>query len=152
MFPPSIIITLLLFLSILTVEIVVSLSLICSFTRMKNHLGLDAALKPEDIPEEIVLAVADVLRSSTSLRISEDGKFLLIFIVVGLVVEESLCLPVLSLYNLFTVSAAVAFLAVLEKLFIEYAILRVFSLPYGYTILYPTLPISILFLVLLNNI
>ncbi|KAG6493068.1 la protein 1-like [Zingiber officinale] len=52
----------------------VSLSLICSFTRMKNHLGLDAALKPENIPEEIVLAVADVLRSSTSLRISEDGK------------------------------------------------------------------------------
>ncbi|CAL9210542.1 la protein 1 [Musa acuminata AAA Group] len=52
----------------------VSLALLCSFTRMKNHLGLSAAMKPEEIPEETVLSVADVLRSSPSLRVSEDGK------------------------------------------------------------------------------
>jgi lupus La protein len=53
---------------------VVSLALICSFARMKSHLGLDAAVKPETVPEETVLAVAEVLRRSQMLRISEDGK------------------------------------------------------------------------------
>ncbi|XP_010926805.1 la protein 1 [Elaeis guineensis] len=52
----------------------VSLALICSFSRMKSHLGLNAAVKPEDVPEETVLAVAEVLRRSSSLRVSEDGK------------------------------------------------------------------------------
>uniref|UniRef100_A0A0E0NHM4 La protein 1 n=1 Tax=Oryza rufipogon TaxID=4529 RepID=A0A0E0NHM4_ORYRU len=52
----------------------VSLALICSFARMKSHLGLDAAVKPETVPEETVLAVAEVLRRSQMLRISEDGK------------------------------------------------------------------------------
>lgn len=51
----------------------VSLALICSFTRMRNHLGLDN-LKPEEIPEETVKAVADVLRNSDLLKLSEDGK------------------------------------------------------------------------------
>ncbi|KAF8034617.1 hypothetical protein BT93_C0811 [Corymbia citriodora subsp. variegata] len=50
----------------------VSLALICSFTRMRSHLGLEN-LKPEDIPEETVKAVADVLRKSNLLKISEDG-------------------------------------------------------------------------------
>ncbi|CAL4886769.1 unnamed protein product [Urochloa decumbens] len=52
----------------------VSLALICSFSRMKSHLGLDAAVKPETVPEETVLAVAEVLRRSPALRVSEDGK------------------------------------------------------------------------------
>ncbi|KAJ6847952.1 la protein 1-like [Iris pallida] len=51
----------------------VSLGLICSFTRMRNHLGL-GNLKAEEVPEETVLAVADVLRKSTVLKVSEDGK------------------------------------------------------------------------------
>lgn len=53
---------------------VVSLPLICSFSRMKSHLGLDADVKPETVPEETVLAVAEVLRPSLALRVSEDGK------------------------------------------------------------------------------
>ncbi|CAN6232412.1 unnamed protein product [Urochloa humidicola] len=52
----------------------VSLAFICSFSRMKTHLGLDAAVKPETVPEETVLAVAEVLRRSPVLRVSEDGK------------------------------------------------------------------------------
>jgi hypothetical protein len=53
---------------------VVSLALICSFSRMRSHLGLEGEVKPETVPEETVLAVADVLRRSSSLRVSEDGK------------------------------------------------------------------------------
>ncbi|KAF8703589.1 hypothetical protein HU200_032406 [Digitaria exilis] len=52
----------------------VSLSLICSFSRMRSHLGLEGEVKPETVPEETVLAVANVLRRSSSLRVSEDGK------------------------------------------------------------------------------
>uniref|UniRef100_A0A0E0K296 HTH La-type RNA-binding domain-containing protein n=1 Tax=Oryza punctata TaxID=4537 RepID=A0A0E0K296_ORYPU len=52
----------------------VSLALICSFARMKSHLGLDAAVKPETVPEETVLAVAEVLRCSPVLRVSEDEE------------------------------------------------------------------------------
>nr|CAD1825044.1 unnamed protein product [Ananas comosus var. bracteatus] len=52
----------------------VSLAVICSFSRMKTHLGLNAATKPDEVPEETVLAVAEVLRKSSSLRVSEDGK------------------------------------------------------------------------------
>ncbi|TVU29288.1 hypothetical protein EJB05_20848 [Eragrostis curvula] len=54
--------------------VVVSLALICSFSRMKTHLGLDATVKAETMPEETVLAVAEVLRRSPVLRVSEDGK------------------------------------------------------------------------------
>ncbi|OEL17005.1 La protein 1 [Dichanthelium oligosanthes] len=52
----------------------VSLALICSFSRMRSHLGLEGEVKPETVPEETVLAVADVLRRSSSLRVSVDGK------------------------------------------------------------------------------
>ncbi|KAG8082540.1 hypothetical protein GUJ93_ZPchr0014g47506 [Zizania palustris] len=52
----------------------VSLALICSFARMKKHLGLDVEVKQETMPEETVLAVAEVLRRSTALRVTEDGK------------------------------------------------------------------------------
>ncbi|PWZ53343.1 La protein 1 [Zea mays] len=54
--------------------LVVSLALICSFSRMRSHLGLEGDPKPETVPEETVLAVADILRRSTALRVSEDGK------------------------------------------------------------------------------
>ncbi|VFQ73222.1 unnamed protein product [Cuscuta campestris] len=51
----------------------VSLALICSFSRMRSHLGLQEA-KAEDITDDTVKAVADALRSSAFLKISEDGK------------------------------------------------------------------------------
>ncbi|CAH9106265.1 unnamed protein product [Cuscuta epithymum] len=51
----------------------VSLSLICSFSRMRSHLGLQEA-KPDDITDDTVQAVADALKSSTFLKISDDGK------------------------------------------------------------------------------
>ncbi|XXG47998.1 hypothetical protein AAC387_Pa02g2552 [Persea americana] len=51
----------------------VSLALICSFTRMRNHLGL-GDVKPDEVPEETLLAVAETLRKSSFLKISEDGK------------------------------------------------------------------------------
>ncbi|KAG8082541.1 hypothetical protein GUJ93_ZPchr0014g47506 [Zizania palustris] len=41
---------------------------------MKKHLGLDVEVKQETMPEETVLAVAEVLRRSTALRVTEDGK------------------------------------------------------------------------------
>uniref|UniRef100_A0A0D9W6Q7 HTH La-type RNA-binding domain-containing protein n=1 Tax=Leersia perrieri TaxID=77586 RepID=A0A0D9W6Q7_9ORYZ len=52
----------------------VSLALICSFSRMKKHLGLDADVKQENMPEETMLSVAEVLRRSSALRVTEDGK------------------------------------------------------------------------------
>ena len=55
----------------------VSLALICSFTRMRGHLSL-ADLKPDDVPQDTVKAVAETLRkSSTTLKISEDGEFVI---------------------------------------------------------------------------
>jgi lupus La protein len=53
---------------------VVSLALICSFAKMRSHLGLDATVKEDSVPETTVLAVAKVLRCSAALRVSEDGK------------------------------------------------------------------------------
>uniref|UniRef100_A0A166HTY4 La protein 1 n=1 Tax=Daucus carota subsp. sativus TaxID=79200 RepID=A0A166HTY4_DAUCS len=52
---------------------VVSLALICSFSRMRSHLGL-GDVKEEDVSEDTVKAVAETLRSSSFLKISEDGK------------------------------------------------------------------------------
>ncbi|XP_071693315.1 la protein 1 [Rutidosis leptorrhynchoides] len=52
----------------------VSLALICSFARMRGHLGL-GDIKPEDVSEDTVAAVAETLKAnSTTLKISEDGK------------------------------------------------------------------------------
>lgn len=51
----------------------VSLALICSFSRMRGHLNL-GDVKPDSVPEETVKAVAEVLRKSSSLKVSEDGK------------------------------------------------------------------------------
>lgn len=50
----------------------VSLALICSFKKMKGYLKL-MDVKPEEIPEPTVQAVAETLRKSTSLKVSEDG-------------------------------------------------------------------------------
>ncbi|KAK4419986.1 La protein 1 [Sesamum alatum] len=51
----------------------VSLALISSFSRMRGHLGL-GDVKPEDVSEDTVKAVAETLRTSTFLKVSEDGK------------------------------------------------------------------------------
>ncbi|KAI3906671.1 hypothetical protein MKW92_013814 [Papaver armeniacum] len=52
----------------------ISLALICSFSRMRNHLGLAGDVKSEDVSEDTVKSVAEVLRKSTVLRVSEDGN------------------------------------------------------------------------------
>ncbi|KAD4385089.1 hypothetical protein R6Q59_010785 [Mikania micrantha] len=52
----------------------VSLALICSFSRMRGYLGLGDA-KAEDVSDDTVQAVAETLKTkSTTLKISEDGK------------------------------------------------------------------------------
>ncbi|GAB2284855.1 hypothetical protein Dimus_019308 [Dionaea muscipula] len=51
----------------------VSLALICTFSRMRGHLGL-GEVKPEDISEDTVKPVANTLRTSSFLKVSEDGK------------------------------------------------------------------------------
>ncbi|CAK9867441.1 unnamed protein product [Sphagnum jensenii] len=50
----------------------VNLSLLCSFTRMRGHLGVKE-VDPEKFPATTIAAVAEVLRKSTFLRLSEDG-------------------------------------------------------------------------------
>lgn len=54
-------------------DALVSLALICSFSRMRSHLGLGDA-KPGEVSEDTVKAVAETLRTSTLLKVSEDGK------------------------------------------------------------------------------
>lgn len=41
---------------------------------MKEHLHL-GNVKSEDIPEDTLEAVAETLRKSSSLKLSEDGQF-----------------------------------------------------------------------------
>lgn len=60
------------------------LALICSFTRMRNHLNL-GNVKPNEVPDDTVKAVAEVLAKSTSLKVSEDGEFWLAFFLYPLV-------------------------------------------------------------------
>ncbi|XP_058203951.1 la protein 1 [Rhododendron vialii] len=50
----------------------VSLALICSFSRMRSHLSL-GEVKAEEVSDDTVEAVAKTLRNSTFLKISEDG-------------------------------------------------------------------------------
>ncbi|KAI8568788.1 hypothetical protein RHMOL_Rhmol02G0227400 [Rhododendron molle] len=50
----------------------VSLALICSFSRMRSHLSL-GEVKAEEVSDDTVKAVAQTLRNSTFLKISEDG-------------------------------------------------------------------------------
>ncbi|CAH2077160.1 unnamed protein product [Thlaspi arvense] len=51
----------------------VSLALICSFSKMRTHLKLGDS-KGDEIPEDTIKAVADTLRTSSALKVSEDGK------------------------------------------------------------------------------
>lgn len=44
---------------------------------MRGHLGLGDA-KPEDVSEDTVKAVAETLRTSTFLKVSDDGEFFII--------------------------------------------------------------------------
>lgn len=52
---------------------VISLPLVCSFGRMRTHLGLKESGR-DRVPAETIAAVADVLRKSTVLKLSEDGN------------------------------------------------------------------------------
>ncbi|KAJ0091451.1 hypothetical protein Patl1_12885 [Pistacia atlantica] len=54
-------------------DALVSLALICSFKKMKDHLKL-GNVKAEDMPEDTLKAVAETLKKSTSLKLSEDGR------------------------------------------------------------------------------
>ncbi|TKY58281.1 La protein 1 [Spatholobus suberectus] len=51
----------------------VSLALICSFNRMRKNLNL-GDVKPAEVPEDTVKAVAQALRNSALVRVSEDGS------------------------------------------------------------------------------
>ncbi|CAN8327052.1 unnamed protein product [Cochlearia groenlandica] len=51
----------------------VSLGLICSFSKMRGYLKLGDS-KGAEIPEDTIKAVADTLRTSSSLKVSEDGQ------------------------------------------------------------------------------
>ncbi|KAJ7515721.1 hypothetical protein O6H91_22G025000 [Diphasiastrum complanatum] len=50
----------------------VSLALVSSFSRMRNHLGLKES-GADKVPPEVVSAVADILRKSSLLSVSDDG-------------------------------------------------------------------------------
>ncbi|KAL1199379.1 La protein 2 [Cardamine amara subsp. amara] len=52
----------------------VSLALVCSFSRMRNLLGLGNNIKREDIPKRIVEGVAHLLRTSDFLKVSDNGQ------------------------------------------------------------------------------
>ncbi|KAL0679797.1 hypothetical protein Bca4012_007778 [Brassica carinata] len=51
----------------------VSLALICSFSKMRGYLKLGDS-KGDEIPEDTIKAVADTLRTSKALKVSEDGQ------------------------------------------------------------------------------
>ncbi|WVY90425.1 hypothetical protein V8G54_035939 [Vigna mungo] len=50
----------------------VSLALICSFNRMRKHLKLEE-VKSAEVPDDTVKAVAQALKDSALVRVSEDG-------------------------------------------------------------------------------
>ncbi|XVE88888.1 hypothetical protein DITRI_Ditri19aG0104900 [Diplodiscus trichospermus] len=51
----------------------VNLDIICSFSRMRNYLGL-GKIRRNDISEVIIKGVAEILRKSDFLKVSDDGK------------------------------------------------------------------------------
>lgn len=57
----------------LNASTVVSLPLVCSFGRMRSHLSLKES-GPDKVPAETIAAVAEVLRKSTVLKLSDDGN------------------------------------------------------------------------------
>lgn len=55
-------------------ELVVELSLLCTFQKMRKHLGVNES-DPTKFPADKLAGVAEVLRNkSTFLRVSEDGS------------------------------------------------------------------------------
>ncbi|XP_030491775.2 la protein 1 [Cannabis sativa] len=52
----------------------VSLALICTFSRMRSLLGLSRNTKRDDVPDRIVKSVAKILRNSNCLKVSDDGQ------------------------------------------------------------------------------
>lgn len=56
-------------------DVVVGLNLICSFAKMRSHLGLKDDVKADMVPEDVVLSVAETLKNCSSLKISEDGEY-----------------------------------------------------------------------------
>jgi hypothetical protein len=63
---------------ILDLKSVVDLALLCSFQKMRSHLGVK-----ETDPADKVEAVSEVLRKSTFLKLSEDGVFSRLFFLGG---------------------------------------------------------------------
>ncbi|KAG8656396.1 hypothetical protein MANES_04G129200v8 [Manihot esculenta] len=51
----------------------VSLALICSFSRVRAFLGL-GKIRQDDIPHRVLKSVAEILRKSDFLKVSDDGK------------------------------------------------------------------------------
>uniref|UniRef100_A0A1J3EWW1 La protein 2 n=2 Tax=Noccaea caerulescens TaxID=107243 RepID=A0A1J3EWW1_NOCCA len=56
-----------------SIDGLVSLALVCSFSRMRNLLGL-GNMRRGDIPARIVDGVANLLRTSHFLKVSDDGQ------------------------------------------------------------------------------
>ncbi|KAI5394203.1 la protein 1 [Lathyrus oleraceus] len=77
----------------------VSLALICSFNRMRKHLNL-GDVKPNEVKEETVKAVAEVLKNAASLRLSDDGSK------VGRITELSKPEEVVEQVEIRTISAS----------------------------------------------
>ncbi|XP_058724636.1 la protein 1 [Vicia villosa] len=77
----------------------VSLALICSFNRMRKHLNL-GDVKPNEVKDETVKAVAEVLKNAASLKLSEDGSK------VGRIAELSKPEEVVEQVEIRTISAS----------------------------------------------
>ena len=45
---------------------------------MRGHLNL-GNMKPDEVPEDTVKAVAETLKTSTCLKLSEDGEFFIFY-------------------------------------------------------------------------
>lgn len=64
---------------VLDLKLVVDLALLCTFQKMRSHLG-EQETDPAKFPADKVAAVAEVLRKSTFLKLSEDGVFSRLFL------------------------------------------------------------------------
>lgn len=69
----------------------VSLALVCSFSRMRNLLGL-GNIRRGDIPARIVDGVAKILRTCHFLKVSDDGMVLSLFVTLALTYTLISCL------------------------------------------------------------
>lgn len=84
----------------------VNLALICSFSRMRSHLGL-GSVKREEIPNEILRAVAEILRGSTFVKLSDDGRSLLLSQILNQLLLLELSLTRLLLFPFSDISAEI---------------------------------------------